>query len=46
LLGIPAEIFINRVIGFGYLDPERSGPPPAVARKRKPLEELVHYERW
>lgn len=46
LLGIPPEVFINRVIGFGYLDPERAGPPPAVARKRKPLEELVHEERW
>ncbi len=46
LFGIPAEMFINRVIGFGYIDPERAGPPPAVARTRKPLEELVHHERW
>ena len=46
LLGIPAELFINRVIGFGYIDPERSGPPPGVARKRLPFEELVHHETW
>jgi len=46
LFGIPPEIVINRVIGFGYIDPERAGPPPAVARKRKPIEELVHFERW
>ncbi len=46
LLGIPPGVFINRVIGFGYLDPERAGPPPAVARRRRPLEELVHRERW
>lgn len=46
LLGIPADVSVDRVIGFGYLDPERSGPPPAIARKRKPLEELVHHERW
>lgn len=46
LFGIPPEYFINRVIGFGYINPERAGPPPAVARKRKPLEELVHLERW
>ncbi len=46
LLGIPPEVFINRVIGFGYLDPANAGPPPAIARKRLPLEELVHYERW
>jgi len=46
LLGIPEGLFINRVIGFGYIDPERAGPPPAVAHKRLPLEELVHHERW
>ena len=46
LLAIPPELFINRVIGFGYIDPERATPPPAVARKRIPLEELIHSERW
>lgn len=46
ILGIPEGLFINRVIGFGYVDPERAGAPPAVARKRLPLEELVHEETW
>lgn len=46
LLGIPEGHFINRVIGFGFINPERSGPPPAVARKRIPLEQLTHHERW
>jgi hypothetical protein len=33
------------VIGFGYVDP--SSPAPAsVARRRHPLEELVHWEGW
>jgi nitroreductase len=46
LLGIPPELFINRVIGFGYVDPGRAGPPAGVARKRLPLAELVHWEGW
>ncbi len=46
LLGIPAELVINRVIGFGYVDPERAAPPASVARRRLPLTELVHWERW
>jgi len=46
LLGIPKGLYINRVIGFGYINPEKAGPPPAVARKRLPLEELVHEETW
>jgi nitroreductase len=46
LLGIPAGIAINRVIGFGYVDPAKAGPPPSVARRRKPLEELARSESW
>lgn len=46
LLGIPSGIHVNRVIGFGYVDPTRAAPPPAVARRRLPLEQLVHRERW
>ena len=46
LLSIPAEMPINRVIGFGYINPDRPGAPSSVARKRLPLEELVHTESW
>ena len=46
LLGIPDGVHVNRVIGFGYVDPARAAPPKSVARKRSPLEELVHRERW
>jgi nitroreductase len=46
LLGIPKDVHVNRVIGFGYADPARSQTPRSVARRRKPLEELVHRERW
>ncbi len=46
VLGIPGGVQINRVIGFGYVDPARAAAPKSVARKRKPLDELVHRERW
>ena len=46
LLGVPADCHVNRVIGFGYVDPARAAPPRAVARRRKPLAELVHYDHW
>jgi nitroreductase len=46
LLGIPPTLFINRVIGFGYVDPARSAPPPSVARRRLPLTELAHWDAW
>jgi nitroreductase len=46
LLGVPSDVHINRVIGFGYVDPARAAAPKGVARRRKPLEELVHRERW
>ena len=36
--------FINRVTGFGYVDPERAAPPASLARRRRPLDELVHWE--
>jgi nitroreductase len=46
LLGIPGDLVVNRVIGFGYVPPERAAPPASVARPRRPLAELVHWERW
>jgi nitroreductase len=46
LLHIPPEMVINRVVAFGYVDPARTAPPSSVARRRKPLDELVHWESW
>ncbi|HXH83861.1 MAG TPA: nitroreductase family protein [Candidatus Tectomicrobia bacterium] len=46
LLGVPEGLWINRVIGFGHVDPARAAPPPAVARRRRSLTELVHHEGW
>jgi len=46
LLGVPEELHVNRVIGVGYVDPARAAAPRTVARPRKPLAELVHYDRW
>ncbi|HEY7250131.1 MAG TPA: nitroreductase family protein [Methylomirabilota bacterium] len=46
LLGIPSDLSVNRVIGFGYVDPERARPRPSVARQRRPLTEPVHWDRW
>jgi nitroreductase len=45
-LGIPSDHTVERVIAFGYVDPERDAPPSAVARKRLPLAEIVHWDRW
>jgi len=46
LLGIPADVHLNRLIAFGYVDPERAAPPASVARRRLPLDELTHHESW
>jgi nitroreductase len=46
LLGIPGDLHVNRVIAFGYVDPARATAPKSVARRRKPLDELVHWETW
>jgi nitroreductase len=46
LLGVPAGLQVNRLIGFGYIDPERAAPPRSVARPRRRLDELTHWEQW
>ncbi len=46
ILGIPEGVWINRVIGFGSVDPARARPPRSVARRRLPLTELVHWDGW
>src|SRR5207245_11126062 len=34
LLGIPRGVFLNRVIGFGYVDPGQAAGPPCRAPPR------------
>jgi nitroreductase len=46
LLGIPSDVHVNRVIGFGYVEAARAAAPKSVSRKRTPLDELVHWETW
>ena len=46
LLGVPADLHVNRLIAFGYIDPARTVAPRSVARPRRPLDELTHHEGW
>ena len=46
LLGVPADLHVNRLIAFGYIDPGRTAAPRSVARPRRPLDELTHHEGW
>jgi nitroreductase len=46
LLGIPQERLVRTVISLGYPDEEARWARPKVAGARKPLTELVHWERY
>lgn len=43
LLGVPAELHIRAAISFGFA---AETPPPPKRAGRKPLADVVHYERW
>ncbi len=46
LLGYPDDRYCEFLISFGYpADPEKLTRPPR-AGKRKPIDEIVHDERW
>ena len=46
LLGYPADRWCEYILSFGYpADPSRLTAPPK-AGGRRPLEEVVHRERW
>ena len=46
LLGIPAEWHPHIALSFGYFDPAAQPPPGVREPGRKPLDEIVHWERW
>jgi nitroreductase len=46
LLGFPDDMHLNVAISFGYpIDPAYLSKPPQKGG-RKPLEKIVHWERW
>jgi nitroreductase len=46
LLGIPQERLVRTVISFGYPDVEARRARPKVANARKPLSDIVHFDRY
>ena len=46
ILGIPAEWHPHVAVSFGYFDPEKQPPSGVLHPGRKPLEEIVHWEKW
>jgi nitroreductase len=46
LLGVPAELTINVAISFGYPDPSELAPRAPKPGGRRPMDDVVHWERW
>jgi len=46
ILGIPAEWHPHIAVSFGYFDPGRQPPSGVLHPGRKPLEEIVHWDKW
>lgn len=43
LLGVPSDLSLDLAISFGYPSPEHK---PLKMGGRKPLDEIVHWEKW
>ncbi len=46
ILGFPAEMSLSIAISFGYPAEEASLSAPPKKGGRKPLEEMLHWDRW
>lgn len=46
LLGVPADLHINVAISFGYPAPDQQRPAVVKHGGRRPLEAVVHWEKW
>jgi len=46
ILAIPPDLFPHVGISFGYFDPGRQPPSGVLQPGRKPLAEIVHWEKW
>lgn len=46
LLGVPDDLTIHAAISFGYPDPAELAPRPLKPGGRRPLADVVHWEKW
>jgi nitroreductase len=46
ILGIPVERLVRTALSFGYENTGVEGARSQPAQARKPLEEIIHYERF
>jgi nitroreductase len=46
LLGFPDDLHMHIVISFGYPLPASGPPRPPKTGGRRPLEEVVHWDKW
>ena len=46
LLGVPEELMLRTVIAIGHAAPSAAKPRSDRGAARRPLEQLVHRERW
>src|SRR3954452_4611027 len=44
ILGIPAQYNVRYALSFGY--PAQTDQPPLKRGGRRPLDELVHWDKW
>ena len=46
LLGYPDDLYLTMLVGFGYPADPSALEPASRPGGRKPLDELVHWEKW
>jgi nitroreductase len=46
LMGVPGDQHINVAISFGYPAPDQQRPDVVKRGGRRPLEAVVHWEKW
>lgn len=46
ILGFPSELYLDIAISFGYPADENKLSAPPKKGGRKPLEEMIHWDRW
>ena len=46
ILGVPSDYAVGVAISFGYPEDQQTTSRPPSAGGRRPLDELIHWDRW